>query len=167
MKYSPAPLTPSFATLPQNPPRLFRYHSPVSYAAQTLNTYASIACALLNSLAALFATPILCFQSLAASFAKYRGVGCPGTQTMASMWPYLRFHESPLTKDQSLLFAPRLFSRTYKSLLSHHRSACAAFSNTYRSLFAQTLSFHINTNRRGCHPHFFTSSLQDARAASR
>src|SRR5258705_6249291 len=77
MKYPPAPLTPFFAS----PPRIGRRtHIPneqheLKDHQPTLS--ASIACRLLNSLASLFSTPFLYFQSLAASFRKTPGCGVP------------------------------------------------------------------------------------------
>src|SRR5882762_5999382 len=73
MKYPPAPLTPFLASPPRirrrthipNEQRELKDHQP------TLS--ASIACRLLKSLASLFALRILCFQRLAASFAKIPG----------------------------------------------------------------------------------------------
>ena len=77
MKYPPAPLTLCLATLLQNLPLCSRCHSLLSIPPPVLSTCKSIACALLNSLASLFATPFLCFQSFADSFAKTGGWGCP------------------------------------------------------------------------------------------
>jgi hypothetical protein len=75
MKYWPTLLTPFLAALAQNPSQRSRHHSLVSRTSQTLNVCASTACALLNSLVALFSTAVVCFQELADSFAKTPGVG--------------------------------------------------------------------------------------------
>ncbi len=75
MKYPPAPLTPFFASLPLTRPHRFLRHARPSRTAQVLSAGASIACALLNSLASLFAAAVLYFQSFAHSFAKYPGYG--------------------------------------------------------------------------------------------
>jgi hypothetical protein len=79
MKYPPAPLTPFLASLPQNPRRAFRCHLLPSRTVQSPSAGASIACALLKSLVALFATPVLYFQWLAASFRKTPGGGYPAS----------------------------------------------------------------------------------------
>src|SRR6267154_2195113 len=108
MKYPPAPLTPFLASPPRirrrthipNEQRELKDHQP------TLS--ASIACRLLNSLASLFAPRILCFQRLAASFAKISGGGVP---------PRLSLVVYPEPSRGELNFCPLLFSRTYKSLL--------------------------------------------------
>ena len=145
MKYPPAPLTPFLASPPRirrrthipNEQRELKDHQP------TLS--ASIACRLLKSLASLFAPRILCFQRLAASFAKIPGGGVP---------PRLSLVVYPERRSRGELnFCPLLFSRTYKSLLTPHRSACPAFSSTYKPLFSQPLSFHIYTKPPGVtHP---------------
>src|SRR5260221_5419838 len=78
MKYPVSHLTPSLATLPQDVPLRSPRHLLASIPSPALSSYKSTACALLNSLASLFATPSLCFQSFADSFAKIGGVGgCP------------------------------------------------------------------------------------------
>src|SRR5260221_11064082 len=77
MKYPARSLTPSLATLPQDVPLCSPRHLLVSIPFPVLSTCKSTACALLNSLASLFATPFLCFQLLADSFAKRGGVGFP------------------------------------------------------------------------------------------
>ena len=74
MKYPTSPLTPFFAALPQNSLHRLLAHSRVSRTAQALSDRVSMACALLNSLVALFLTPVVCFQELARSFAKTPGV---------------------------------------------------------------------------------------------
>jgi|ERR1700687_5057469 len=75
MKYPPAPLTPFSATLPQSPALPSRSHSLISRTAQALSVCTTIACSLLKSLGSLFASPVLCFQWLAASFHKTPGGG--------------------------------------------------------------------------------------------
>ena len=77
MKYPPAPLTPFLAALPQKAPISFRSRSLISQQGTPLSAHASIACSLLNSLASLFATPSLYFQSFADSFVKTPGGGVP------------------------------------------------------------------------------------------
>src|SRR5260221_3701654 len=77
MKYPARSLTPSLATLPQDVPLCSPRHLLVSIPFPVLSTCKSTACALLNSLASLFATPFLCFQLLADSFAKIGGLWCP------------------------------------------------------------------------------------------
>jgi len=145
MKYPPAPLTPFLASPPRigrrthipNEPRELKDHQP------TLS--ASIACRLLKSLASLFAPRILCFQRLAASFAKIPGVGVP---------PRLSLVVYPERRSRGELnFCSLVFSRTYESLFAAHRSASPAFSYSYKSLFPQLLSFHIYTKPPGVtHP---------------
>jgi hypothetical protein len=80
MKYPPAPLTPFLAALlcirrrmhTLNEQRELKGFDPL-----TLST--SISCALLNSLASLFASPLVCYQSFAASFFKTPGWGYSAT----------------------------------------------------------------------------------------
>ena len=79
MKYTPAPLTPFLAVLPRKSRHPFRCQLLPSRTAKGLSASASIACALLNSLVALFATPVLYFQWLAASFRKTPGFGYPAS----------------------------------------------------------------------------------------
>ena len=79
MKYLPAPLTPFFLSLPLKHPHCFLRHARPSRTSQVLSAGASIACALLNSLASLFAAAVLYFQSFAHSFAKYPGYGVSRT----------------------------------------------------------------------------------------
>src|SRR5882757_2922962 len=125
MKYPPTPLTPFFAS----PPRIGRRtHIPneqheLKDHQPTLSV--SIACRLLNSLASLFSTPFLCFQSLAASFRKTPGVW--GTVSLcdtsavsapARRGGSLRYHLQFLSRS--------LFSRTYELPLPHHRFASHA-----------------------------------------
>src|SRR5713226_6434763 len=74
MKYPPAPLTPFTAALPQKPRHPFRCQLQPSRRAQGLSAAPSLACALLNSLVALFSAPVLYFQRLAHSFARTPGV---------------------------------------------------------------------------------------------
>ena len=70
MKYPASPLTSFLAVLSQNPPHGYRRNSPTARTAQALSDRASMACALLNSLVALFSFAVVCFQELAHSFAK-------------------------------------------------------------------------------------------------
>ena len=53
-----------------------------------------------------------------------------------------------------------LFSFTYKLPSPYHRFSSSLFSWTYKSLFSQLLSFHINTNCRGWHPLAKTASFK-------
>ena len=140
MKYPPAPLTPFLASPPRNrrktqfpnEQRELKDHQP------TLS--ASIACRLLNSLASLFSTPFLYFQSLAASFRKTPGVW--GTAFLCATSAF----SAPARRDGSLRYhlqflSRSLFSRTYELPPPHHRFASHAFSSTYKSLFSQLACF--------------------------
>src|SRR5437899_10667340 len=107
MKYPPAPLTPFLAPPPRirrrthipNEQRELKDHQP------TLS--ASIACRLLKSLASLFSTPFLYFQSLAASFRKTPGVWGTVFPCGASAFSApLRYHLQFLSRS--------FFSRTYE-----------------------------------------------------
>ena len=80
MKYRTSPLTPFLAAVPQNSLHCLLAHSRVSRTPQALSDCASMPCALLNSLVALFSTAVVCFQELARSFAKTPGVGVPRQQ---------------------------------------------------------------------------------------
>jgi hypothetical protein len=73
MKYPAAPPTPFLAALPQKTRVPFRSQLLPSRTAQALSVRTTIACSLLKSLASLFASPVLCFQWLAASFHKTPG----------------------------------------------------------------------------------------------
>ena len=146
MKYWPTLLTPFLAALAQNRPQRSRHHSLVSRTSQTLNVCASTACALLNSLVALFSTAVVCFQELADSFAKTPGVGVP----RAAPSPLAARSPRALLKTATPFRLACVFNNLQIPRSSHHRSACLAFSNTYKSLFAQPLSFHIHTKCRGC-----------------
>jgi hypothetical protein len=151
MKYSPAPLTPSPATLPQNVPLCSRCHSLVSIPLNVLSACTSIACALLNSLASLFATPLLCFQSFADSFAKTRGwwMGVP-----CAFFSFTPIFEGPLVYPErsSRGATPFLLAFVFKNL-QIPRCACrprrSLFSVSCESLGGQALSFHIDTNCPG------------------
>ena len=161
MKYPPAPLTPFLASPPRirrrthipNEQREPKDHQP------TLS--ASIACRLLNSLASLFSTPFLYFQSLAASFRKTPGVwgtvflcGASAFSAPARHGGSLRYHAQFLNRS--------LFSRTYELPPPHHRFASHAFSSTYKSLFSQPLSFHIYTKPPGVTHHPLPTLLSHA-----
>jgi len=78
MKYPASHLTPSVATLRQDPPGSCHSHSPNSHTAKALSCTTSIVCRLLKSLASLFEPAVVCFQGLAASFRKTPGWGCLG-----------------------------------------------------------------------------------------
>jgi len=140
MKYPPARLTPFLASPPRirrrthipNEPRELKDHQP------TLS--ASIVCRLLKSLASLFPTRFLYFQSLAASFRKTPGVwgtvflcGASAFSAPARCGASLRYHLQFLSRS--------LFSRTYELPPPHHRFASHAFSSTYKSLFSQLACF--------------------------
>jgi hypothetical protein len=80
---------------------------------------------LLPPLCSLFATPVLCFQQLAASFAKTPGWGVP------------------LQKRSLESITYRLFSATlFANWLPHVRFARPLFSWCYELLFPQHLYFH-------------------------
>jgi hypothetical protein len=49
------------------------------------------------------------------------------------------------------VFAPPLFSCSYKSLFPPARPSAPLFSGVYKSLGGQLLSLHIDANPRGCH----------------
>src|SRR5882724_4208875 len=137
MKYPPAPLTPFFASPPRIRRRTHILNEQRELKDHQLTLSASMGCRLLKSLASLFAPRILCFQRLAASFAKIPGGGVP---------PRLSLVVYPERRSRGELnFCPLVFSRTYKSLFAAHRSASPAFSYSYKSLFPQLLSFQIYT----------------------
>ena len=85
MKYPASPLTPFLATLPciRRRMRILREQRQPKGLDQ-LSAHTSIACALLNSLLALFSAPVLSFQWLAHSFAKTPGVGVSRTVLRAT-----------------------------------------------------------------------------------
>ena len=151
MKYPPAPLTPFLAALPQNARPSLRCHRLVAKTRKPRSSVSSTACPLLNSPAPLLATPPLSFQSLTASFLKTPGVGLPsrkpGERQRPSRFPRLTSHQTPVT---ALCLSPVLNNLQIPP--AHHRPASPPFSRTYKSLFPQTLSFHIDTNPRGCAP---------------
>jgi hypothetical protein len=150
MKYPPAPLTPFLASPPRirrrtlipNEQRELKDHQP------TLS--ASIACRLLKSLASLFVPRILCFQRLAASFAKIPGVGYP--RGFSSLFTRSAF------RDGRLNFCSSLFSRIYELPPPPHRFASHTFSSTYKSLFSQLACFQKHLR---C-PLVFSKSIQIA-----
>jgi hypothetical protein len=86
----------------------------------TLTLGPSIACRLLNSLASLFATPVLCFQQLAASLPKIPGGGVSLRDNSARS-AALGYHFRPICtpfvfRTLQIPFAPtRLFSHPYKT----------------------------------------------------
>jgi hypothetical protein len=75
MKYPPAPLTPFLASPLEDPVRPSLFYLLTSRGPVALSACASIACRLWNSLSTPFSTPLVCFQSLAASFCKTPGWG--------------------------------------------------------------------------------------------
>ena len=91
-----SPFRPSFS------PPLSMFSQPSNPCGQPRSVSLAVSwyCALLNSLAALFATPILCFQQLARSFAKTPGVGVPRN---------VGFHRPRVTGHQSRLCPPFVF----------------------------------------------------------
>jgi hypothetical protein len=90
MKYPASLLTSFLATLSQDVPLGSRRHPRVSILSTLLSACASIACALLKSLASLFATPFLYFQSVADSFCKKPGwVGAQVLLILAEKRAYL------------------------------------------------------------------------------
>src|SRR5260370_930124 len=86
MKYPASRLTPFLAALPSKARISFHYRSLISHQGTRLSAYVSIACSLLNSLASLFATPSLYFQSFADSFVKTPGGG-GGTLHLFLVYP--------------------------------------------------------------------------------
>jgi hypothetical protein len=116
---------------------------------------ASIACRLLKSLASLFPSPFLYFQSFAASFRKTPGVWgtvflCDTSAFSAS----LRYHFQFLSRS--------LFSRTYELPPTRHRFACPAFSCTYKLLFPQLASFQKHLRCPPSFPVFLATRLPRA-----
>ena len=129
MKYTSAPLTPFLATLPQDAPVGSPRHSLVSNSTPLLSICASIACALLNSLAALFSTAVVCFQSFADSFAKTPGVG-----VLFANAPAPQFRLAPVFKNLQIpppatsISMPRVFI-----YLEIPHPATTLFSHRYKS----------------------------------
>jgi hypothetical protein len=74
MKYPASPLTPFLASYPENS-HLDGFDDPLIFPARASSNYPRFNS--LQPLASLFPLPILCFQRLAASFAKTPGVGVP------------------------------------------------------------------------------------------
>ena len=155
MKYPNSPLTPSFATLPQNPPHRLHHPSLIPCTPKALNAYASIACALLNSLATLFSFAVVCFQELAHSFAKTPGVGwgvplrnlrvlCASALSFALVTSVPCFQE---------------LTGCSLHLIDLHPPRFHAFTNCF---FRKPFLFTSIQIAGGCHP----SSLQNARAAT-
>src|SRR5260370_18734273 len=92
MKYPASLLTPFLATLSQDVPLGSRRHPRVSILSTLLSACASIACALLKSLASLFVTPFLYFQSVADCKKPGGGGGtsCPNpSRKIGPTWPPL------------------------------------------------------------------------------
>src|SRR5258706_8291111 len=102
-------------------------HPRFSISAAALSSSSSRACRLLKSLASLFATPLVCFQSVADSLCKTPGVGYPGQDVVQNV--------------RTLEFPPRLFSRTYELPPQTDRFASPAFSWAYELLFSQAPCF--------------------------
>jgi len=142
MKYPPAPLTPFFTSLPLTRPHRFLRHARPSRTAQVLSAAASIACALLNSLASLFAAAVLYFQSLAHSFAKHPGYGVSRSDwwTLGGSRRRLPMPETVLRDTQGGVRLPLLqfgSPQRAKSFASYHIPATLAFSCDY-ALFPAT-----------------------------
>jgi|ERR1700730_3262067 len=90
------------------------------FSAAALSDSAPVACRLLKSLASLFVTPLVCFQSLAASLCKNTGGGV----------------------SRAMSFTRSAHSNSGRVCLqeltnSTHRFASSAFSSTYELLFSQ------------------------------
>jgi hypothetical protein len=141
-------------------PSVFSQRFNFSGQPRSVSRAVSCYCALLNSLAALLATPILCFQQLAHSFVKYGG------------W-YLC--EAPRRYHLPVVFAPfifitlriaspatRLFSHPCKTLgvsptflcsvsqcLCGDPMSCPLFSYSYELLSPEVLYFHNDPNCPG------------------
>ena len=110
MKYPASPLTPFLASLLCIRRKI---HIPSEQrepkGLDQLSAHTSIACALLNSLLALFSAPVLSFQWLAHSFAKTRGVwGIPNVLRDTRVGT---FSFSPLVTHHSSLSSLFLFMR--------------------------------------------------------
>src|SRR5712692_7577576 len=90
MKYPPAALTPFLAALPQKLPHPFRCQLLPSRATQGLSAGASMACALLNSLLALFSAPSLCFQWLVLRTLLQKHGGCGVSRTFCGTPEWVR-----------------------------------------------------------------------------
>src|SRR6266849_1737444 len=136
MKYPPAPLTPFFTSLPLTRPHRFLRHARPSRTAQVLSAAASIACALLNSLASLFAAAVLYFQSLAHSFAEHPGYGVSRSDwwTLGGSRRRLPMPETVLRDTQGGVRLPLLqfgSPQRTKSFASYHIPATIAFSCDY------------------------------------
>jgi|ERR1700719_2665740 len=145
MKYPPALLTAFLAALPQKAPISFGSRSLISQQGTPLSADAAIACSLLNSLACLFATPLLCFQSLAASFAKIGGMGVLCAFLAARLLP------SALREGQ-LHFCSHLFSRTYKSLPAPCPPTPLFIFSHLRIPWRASPFFSHRYKLPGCHP---------------
>lgn len=149
MKYSASPLTPFFAALPRNAPVSLRCHRLVTETGKPRSSISSIACTLLNSLAAFFATPLLCFQSLANSFAKTPGVGVPRMVLRDSARIFLlTTHHSPLFpvfsyQQLTSCASPSIYQHV--PLFMHLRipfSANSFFSHRYKLPWVSPMTDH-------------------------
>jgi hypothetical protein len=139
MKYQPAPLSPSLAALPQRAPTSFRDRLLTSHSGAPLSRHASIACRLLESLASLFPSPFLYFQSFAASFRKTRGVW--GTVFLCDTSAHSRRTPEVCTH------APFPFFTSHQSRVTSHVPVSTFRINTCKSVSNQmTLTtFRMNT----------------------
>src|SRR5882757_4418359 len=74
-----------------------------------------------------------------------------------------RIHDAKIPLRRHALLARALFSASYESLPIPDRFRSPLFSNTYKSLFAQPLYFHIYTKPPGVAPLAFNFRLSTAR----
>ena len=152
----------TFLRIPGSSRHLRSFAHILSLRTKRLSGLFSSACRLLNSLASLFSTPFLYFQSLAASFRKTPGVwgtvflcGASAFSAHARRGGSLRYHLQFLSRS--------LFSRTYELPPPRHRFASHAFSSTYKSLFSQLPCFQKHLR---C-PLVFSKSIQNAHGVTR
>ena len=147
MKYPPAALTPFLATLLCRR----RMHIPSEQrepkGLDQLSARTTIACALLNSLLALFSAPVLYFQRLAHSSAKTPGVwGIPDGSTGYSGCVSLC--------DTSAFSAPQRYHlQWFGSLLCFHNLTNPSFPRIDK----YAPPFHKVTNPSSCKLFLFTS----------
>jgi hypothetical protein len=157
MKYPPALLTPFLAALPQKAPISFHCSSLISHQGTPLSAHTSIACSLLNSLAALFATPVLCFQSFADSFAKTGGYGGTLRLSPCSFIPSAlregQLHFCPAFVFKNLQIPLRACPPTPLFIFSHLRIPWRAnpfVSHPYKTAGCAVLG--RISGAPGCHP---------------
>jgi len=138
MQYLPALLTPFLAALPENSYRLQIDRSQISTTLPKLNSSLSYSSKLFVVVKKLNSFAINQIRTLSQKHPEW-GAVCTGVALSTA-------------HDSLPAFSSLLFSRAYKPLPPHHRFASHAFSRTYKSLFSQILSFHINTNCPGVTP---------------